>query len=107
MMFTQPSVIYTIETSPAVWILLILINLYKVLAMEEISQYQQQIDQFIELAIQYTTQYGGKVILAILTLIIGMWIIGKVASGFEKALVAAKVEKSLAIFLAAIPRVDG
>ncbi|WP_210398217.1 mechanosensitive ion channel family protein [Motiliproteus sediminis] len=67
--------------------------------MEELNQVTQQVDQYTELAIQFITQYGGKVVLAILTLIIGLWIIGKIGRAAEKAMVAAKVEKSLAIFL--------
>ena len=54
--------------------------------------YQQQ-------AIEYGALYGGKLLLALLTLIIGLWIIKWIIAGFDKALKASKVEETLAIFL--------
>lgn len=57
------------------------------------------INLYTELAIEYGTLYGGKLVLAILTLIIGLWLIGMVIKGLDKALKASGVESTLAIFL--------
>ena len=57
------------------------------------------INLYTELAIEYGTLYGGKLVLAILTLIIGLWLIGMVIKGLDKALKASEVETTLAIFL--------
>lgn len=52
-----------------------------------------------ELAIEYATLYGSKLVLAIITLIIGLMIIKWIVSGLDKALKLSKVEDTLAIFL--------
>ena len=57
-----------------------------------LEEYQQQV-------IEYAALYGGKLILALLTLIIGLWIIRWIIAGFDKGLRASKVEETLAIFL--------
>lgn len=62
------------------------------ISTETISEYQQ-------LAMEYLTLYGSKVLLAIITLIIGLWIIKWVVAGMNKALQRAKVEQTLLIFL--------
>ncbi|MEH6628168.1 MAG: mechanosensitive ion channel domain-containing protein [Motiliproteus sp.] len=57
------------------------------------------VEKYQDLAIEYLTVYGSKVILALLTLVIGLWIIKYVISGIDKALKVSKVEDTLAIFL--------
>ncbi|OMH38381.1 mechanosensitive ion channel protein MscS [Motiliproteus sp. MSK22-1] len=56
------------------------------------EEYQQQV-------IEYAALYGGKLILALLTLVIGLWIIRWIIAGFDRGLRASKVEETLAIFL--------
>ncbi|MEO9482366.1 MAG: mechanosensitive ion channel domain-containing protein [Ekhidna sp.] len=60
--------------------------------MEEVTNYA---DQAMELA----WQYGPNIALAIVTLIIGLWIIGIVTRGMGKAMDKRKVDPSLAPFL--------
>ncbi len=57
------------------------------------------LDKYRDLIIEYATLYGSKILLALLTLIIGLWIIRWLVAGFDKALKAAKVEETLTIFL--------
>lgn len=58
-----------------------------------------QLTRYTDLAVEYGSLYGGKLILAILTLLIGLWVIGYLIKGFDKALRTAQVETTLAIFL--------
>ncbi len=57
------------------------------------------VEKYQDVAIEYLTLYGSKVILALLTLVIGLWIIKYIISGVDKALKVSKVENTLAIFL--------
>ncbi len=57
------------------------------------------VEKYQDQAIEYLTLYGSKVLLALLTLIIGLWVIKYIISGVDKALKVAKVEDTLAIFL--------
>ncbi|MGB1298017.1 MAG: mechanosensitive ion channel family protein [Psychrobium sp.] len=59
---------------------------------------QGLIDQGIELAMLYLP----KLLLAIVTLIVGFWVIGKVVKGIEKILQARKVEATLERFLSSL-----
>jgi len=59
----------------------------------------EALDSYKELAIEYAALYGSKLLLAILTLVIGLWIIKWIIAGFDRALKAAKVEATLSIFL--------
>ncbi len=63
--------------------------------MEEL----EKLDEYKELLINLAAAYGGKLALALLTLVIGLWIIRHLTRGFEKAMQVAKVDKTLAIFL--------
>ncbi|RDE22838.1 mechanosensitive ion channel family protein [Motiliproteus coralliicola] len=65
--------------------------------MEQISL--ENMEKYSDLIVEYGALYGSQLILAILTLLIGLWIIGAIVRGFDKALKAAKVEETLAIFL--------
>ncbi|MEQ9402778.1 MAG: mechanosensitive ion channel [Cyclobacteriaceae bacterium] len=60
--------------------------------MEEASKYT---DQAIELAIKY----GPNIVLALLTLIIGLWIIGMFVRGVGRAMTKRNVDPSLGPFL--------
>ncbi|MEH6650171.1 MAG: mechanosensitive ion channel domain-containing protein [Motiliproteus sp.] len=57
------------------------------------------INLYTELAIEYGALYGGKLLLAILTLIIGLWLVSMVIKGLDRALQVSNVEPTLAIFL--------
>jgi len=61
----------------------------------EISKFEKYYDQAIELGIAY----GPKLILAILTLIIGLWVIKGIAKGAGKAMEKTGVEVTLRDFL--------
>jgi small conductance mechanosensitive channel len=60
--------------------------------MDEVSVYTDQ-------AVGYLVEYGPNVLLAILTLIIGLWIIKILSKGFSKAMDKADLEASLKEFL--------
>ena len=62
------------------------------------DQYQGYIDTAVEMLIQY----APKAILAIVTLIIGLWIIKFIVKGMGKALEKSKVEESLKKFLGSL-----
>ncbi|NRB42896.1 MAG: mechanosensitive ion channel [Pseudomonadales bacterium] len=62
---------------------------------QELSSAQKYIDQFISLGIEYSP----KLIMAVVTLLIGFWVIKKVVSLVEASLSAQKVDGSLATFL--------
>jgi small conductance mechanosensitive channel len=65
--------------------------------MEEIDI--KLIDKYSDQIIEYATLYGSKIVLALLTLTIGLWIISYLSRGFERTLTVAKVETTLSIFL--------
>ncbi|MEC8339117.1 MAG: mechanosensitive ion channel domain-containing protein, partial [Nanoarchaeota archaeon] len=53
-------------------------------------------------AMDLLVQYGPKVLLAIITLVIGLWIIKIVAKAFKKVLGKRKIDKSLESFLVSL-----
>lgn len=59
---------------------------------------QEYIDQFYALAMLY----GPKLLLAILTLVIGLWVIRVVLRVFDKAMTRADMEVSLQKFLGSL-----
>ena len=65
--------------------------------MDQLSP--ETLEKYSDLIMEYATLYGGKVLLALLTLIIGLWIIGYIIRGFDRVLQRSKVEQTLAIFL--------
>ena len=62
------------------------------------DQYQGYIDTAVEMLIQY----APKALLAIFTLIIGLWIIKFIVKGIKKGLEKSKVDESLKKFLASL-----
>ncbi|MEQ8580652.1 MAG: mechanosensitive ion channel [Marinoscillum sp.] len=63
---------------------------------------EEQVNQITDLsaiAMEYAWEYGPKVVLAIITLIIGLWIIGMVSRGFEKVMKKRNFDPSLTPFL--------
>lgn len=56
-------------------------------------------DEYISQAISLTLEYAPKLALAIVTLVIGLWIISGVANILEKALTVSKTDKTLISFL--------
>lgn len=58
------------------------------------------LDQYSGQLIEYATLYGSKILLALLTLVIGLWVIRYLVRGFSRALATAAIEATLAIFLA-------
>lgn len=63
--------------------------------METINNFLSNPDQITELIIRY----GGKLLLAIITLIIGLWLIGKLMKGMKRTFQARDVDKGLQSFL--------
>lgn len=65
--------------------------------MENFSQ--DNISKFIDQAIEMAMLYLPKLLLALVTLLIGFWVISKLATGLEKILSLRKVESTLQRFL--------
>ena len=55
--------------------------------------------EYSDMAMGYIMSYGPGLVLAIVTLIVGLWIIGAVVSGTEKALDKGGMEPTLRKFL--------
>lgn len=62
------------------------------------EKYQEYLDTGIDLAIQY----GGNIVLAIITLIVGLWIVKRVTHVFRKTLDKRGVDESLVPFLSSL-----
>lgn len=56
-------------------------------------------EEYISQAISLTIEYSPKLALAIITLIIGLWVISGVVKVLEKALIASKTDQTLIPFL--------
>lgn len=70
--------------------------------MEEIEKQFDNASDYSSIAMEYVVEYGPKVILAILTLIIGLWLIKMVVKGSRKAMNKREFDPSLSPFLLAI-----
>jgi len=68
--------------------------------MENISS--ENIQGLIDQAIEMSVLYLPKFILALLTLVIGFWVISKIVKGMTKVLSIRSVEDTLQLFLASI-----
>ena len=66
--------------------------------MEDLMNALPETDVLLELAITY----GGKLLLALLTLIVGLWLIGKLNKGLIKLFKARDFEQTLQTFLSSL-----
>ena len=57
------------------------------------------LEKYVDMAIQLAMGYGPKLVLAILTLIIGLWIINSVSKRVSKSLEKGGVDQTLSNFL--------
>lgn len=57
-----------------------------------------QVEKYTELAAQYTTEYGIKILGSFLIFLIGRWVSGKVVALIKKAMNKAKVDPTLVSF---------
>lgn len=64
--------------------------------MEEVTN---EVTNYAEVAMDLIWQYGPSVVLALVTLVIGLWIIGVITRGIGKAMDKRNVDPSLAPFL--------
>ncbi len=69
--------------------------MFKIKNMDQLMDYLPEPGKLVELAITY----GGKLLLALITLIIGLWLINKFVKGVEKMFVRRSFEKTLQTFL--------
>lgn len=69
--------------------------------MEEVAQVVEvdKVNEYIDLAMEMAIGYGPKLILAIVTLIIGLWVISAFTSGVRKGFEKSGMEESLRGFL--------
>lgn len=63
--------------------------------MEQFKEWFSNPEQIFDIALKY----GGQLILAILTLLIGLWVIGKIVKGMKKMFEAKGFDASLQSFL--------
>lgn len=66
--------------------------------MEKVKEWFSNPDQIMDLVIKY----GGQLLLAIITLVIGLWIIGKIIIGLKKVFEARDFDASLQSFLTSL-----
>lgn len=66
--------------------------------MEDLMNALPETDVLLELAMTY----GGKLLLALLTLIVGLWLIGKLNKGLNKLFKARDFEQTLQTFLSSL-----
>jgi len=69
--------------------------------MESIEQTNEQVQELIQTAYTLGMSYGPKVVLALLTLIIGLWVINKFIRGLNSNL-TSKVDATLGSFVSSI-----
>lgn len=62
------------------------------------ENYQEYLDQAIALIVQY----GGDIVLAIITLIIGLWLVKRITRVFRKTLEKREIDASLVPFLSSL-----
>lgn len=67
--------------------------------MEELENQIDQASTYSSIAMDYVMKYGPKVVLAILTLIIGLWVIRAITNGTRKAMTKRNFDASLTPFL--------
>lgn len=67
--------------------------------MEEIETIFDDATNYSNIIVEYVMKYGLKVIFAILTLIIGLWVIKALTNGMRKAMVKRNFDPSLSPFL--------
>src|SRR5690554_6981966 len=66
--------------------------------MEDLMNALPETDVLLELAITY----GGKLLLALLTLIVGLWLIGKLTKSLKKLFKARDFDQTLQSFLSSL-----
>jgi small conductance mechanosensitive channel len=73
----------------------------KIIVEEDIKQMQEMVnmDKYADTAVQMTMNYAPQLVLAIITLFIGLWIVGAVVSGANKAFTHGGMEPTLQKFL--------
>lgn len=63
---------------------------------------EEKMQSFIDQLIVLGTEYGGKLILAIVVLIVGLWLVGKLSDAFRKYSAKSLLDETLSKFLSNI-----
>lgn len=63
------------------------------------DSFEEKLQSFYDSVIALGTEYGGKVILAIIVLIVGLWIISRISNAVSKGLMKGLPDETLAGFL--------
>jgi small conductance mechanosensitive channel len=69
------------------------------------ATFEEKLQAFYDNAIALGTEYGGKVVLAIIVLIVGLWVIGKISKAVRKGFMKGLPDETLAKFLTNIVEV--
>jgi small conductance mechanosensitive channel len=69
------------------------------------GSFEEKLQSFYDSAITLGTEYGGKVILALIVLIIGLWVIGRLSKAVRKGFMKGLPDETLAKFLTNIVEV--
>lgn len=67
--------------------------------VDDVIQEVENMDKYVDMAVELAMSYGPKLILAILTLIIGLWIINTLCKGIDKGFEKSGMEPTLRRFL--------
>ncbi|XOV87159.1 MAG: mechanosensitive ion channel family protein [Pseudomonadota bacterium] len=67
--------------------------------MENIETSVAEVDKYVEMGVEMGMQYAPQLILAIVTLIIGLWVINKFTAGLGKAFEKSGMEPTLQKFI--------
>lgn len=70
--------------------------------MDEVNDLQVAVEGHLDKAIELITVYGGRVVMAIVVLVIGLWIIGRISNLVRKSTVKGLPDETLAKFLSNI-----
>ncbi len=65
----------------------------------------EQVNKYLDTAIELSMSYGPKLILAIVTLFVGLWIIGILSRGLEAAFERSGLEETLRKFLRSLTNI--
>lgn len=60
------------------------------------------LNQYLDQAVEVAMLYGPKLLFAVITLLVGLWVIRIIMSGFRRAMQRSKLEASLEKFLASL-----
>lgn len=68
--------------------------------LQKIEHYGDKVEHYTDLAYQYGTEYGMKIIGSILIFLVGKWVVGQIVSLIKKGMQKAHIDPTLVSFAA-------